>query len=124
MSQKGDQTKSAGPGNEVRDNDEKKVNSHRRKGRGKNNRNTNESEPRGKNYLLFPPSNVNPGNIGQWKRNITADLKEKAHKLACFTETGMKYSRPKPKLVLVDEKSDGENKLSEKNVKNNSSDGL
>ena len=35
----------------------------------------------------------------------------------------MKYSRQKPKLVLVDEQSDDENKLSEKNV-NISSDGL
>ena len=40
------------------------------------------------NYLLRPPTSMDPGNIGQWKRRITADLKEKANKLACFIETG------------------------------------
>ena len=79
------------PGNKGRDN-EKKVNSdgrisHEKKSK-KNGGNRNSNSSKQNNYLLFPPTNVNPGNIGAWKRRITAELKEKAHMLACFTETG------------------------------------
>ena len=93
--------KSEGSGKPSGDNgsqDEQKKSIHQQK---KNN--PKQKWSKSNNFYLNPPTNFNPGNIAQWKRKITADLKEKAHKLACFTDTGKKYVRPLPKLIPDDE---------------------
>ena len=97
MSSQSKEPANEGSGKEVGDSgpkggQKKSIHPHRRNNEKQNN-------TKSANYLLYPPSSSNPGNIAQWKRRISGELKEKAHRLACFTESGKRYVRPLPELI-------------------------